>query len=49
MASDVTLYMFNGSAPSLTARLMLEHKGIEHRCKHLMVRTPRVRDAAARL
>lgn len=35
--NDVTLYMFNGSAPSLTARLMLEHKGIEHRCKHLLI------------
>jgi glutathione S-transferase len=34
---DVKLYMFNGSAPSLTAKLMLEHKGIEHRCKHLLV------------
>ncbi|HVF79493.1 MAG TPA: glutathione S-transferase N-terminal domain-containing protein [Solirubrobacteraceae bacterium] len=37
MAHDVTLYMFNGSAPSLTARLMLEHKGIDHRCRHLTV------------
>ncbi len=37
MAHDVKLYMFNGSAPSQTARLMLEHKGMDHRCKHLMV------------
>lgn len=37
MAHDVKLYMINGSAPSQTARLMLEHKAIEHRCKHLMV------------
>ena len=37
MARKVKLYMFNGSAPSLTARLMLEHKGIEHKAVHLMV------------
>ena len=37
MADNVTLYMFNGSAPSLTAQLMLEHKRLEHRCKHLLV------------
>jgi glutathione S-transferase len=37
MSDDVTLYMFSGSAPSLTARLMLEHKGLEHRCKHLLI------------
>jgi len=37
MTHDVTLYMFNESAPSLTARLMLEHKRIDHTCKHLMV------------
>lgn len=37
MAEKVKLYMFNGSAPSLTARLMLDHKGIDHRCKHLLV------------
>jgi glutathione S-transferase len=37
MPDKVTLYMFNGSAPSLTARLMLEHKGIDHRRKHLLV------------
>ena len=37
MAPKVKLYMFNGSAPSLTARLMLEYKGIEHKAVHLMV------------
>ncbi|HEV2774632.1 MAG TPA: glutathione S-transferase N-terminal domain-containing protein [Solirubrobacteraceae bacterium] len=38
MASrKVKLYMFSGSAPSLTARLMLEHKGIDHKAVHLMV------------
>jgi len=37
MTAKATLYMFNGSAPSLTARLMLEHKGLEYRCKHLVV------------
>ena len=37
MARKVKLYMFNGSAPSLTARLMLEHKGIDHKVVHLMV------------
>jgi glutathione S-transferase len=29
--------MFSGSAPSLTARLMLEHKGIDHKTVHVMV------------
>ncbi len=33
----VKLYMFSGSAPSLTARLMLEHKGIDHKVVHLLV------------
>ena len=28
MPREVTLYMFTGSGPSTTARLMLEHKGI---------------------
>ncbi len=37
MARKVKLYMFTGSAPSMSARLMLEHKGIEHKAKHLMV------------
>ena len=37
MARKVKLYMFSGSGPSLTARLMLEHKGIEHKAVHLMV------------
>lgn len=37
MAHKVKLYMFSGSAPSLTARLMLEHKGIDHKAVHLMV------------
>lgn len=37
MTARTTLYMFNGSAPSLSARLMLEHKGLEYRCKHLVV------------
>ena len=37
MARKVKLYMFSGSAPSLTARLMLEHKGIDPKAVHLMV------------
>lgn len=37
MATKVKLYMFNGSTPSLTARLMLEHKGIAYRSVHLLV------------
>lgn len=37
MADTVKLYIVSGSAPSLTARLMLEHKGLDHRCKHLFV------------
>ena len=37
MARRIKLYMFNGSAPSMTARLMLEHKGIDHKPMHLMV------------
>lgn len=36
MADKVRLYMFTGSTPSLTARLMLEHKGIDYRAVHLM-------------
>ena len=37
MAHRVKLYMFSGSAPSLTARLMLEHKGIDHKTVHVLV------------
>ena len=37
VARKVKLYMFSGSAPSLTARLMLERKGIDHKAVHLMV------------
>ncbi|HEV2775580.1 MAG TPA: glutathione S-transferase family protein, partial [Solirubrobacteraceae bacterium] len=33
----VKLYMFSGSGPSLTARLMLEHKGIDHKAVHLII------------
>jgi len=37
VAPKVKLYMFTGSGPSLTARLMLEHKGIDHKVVHVMV------------
>ena len=37
VAHKVKLYMFSGSGPSLTARLMLEHKGIDHKVVHVMV------------
>ncbi|CAN5616452.1 hypothetical protein BH20ACT17_BH20ACT17_05890 [soil metagenome] len=37
MAHKVKLYMFTGSGPSITARLMLEHKGIDHKRVHVMV------------
>jgi glutathione S-transferase len=37
MAHKIKLYMFNGSAPSMTARLMLEHKGMDHKSVHLTV------------
>jgi glutathione S-transferase len=37
MAPTVKLYMFAGSGPSLTARLMLEHKRIEHQSVHVLV------------
>ncbi len=37
MAHKIKLYMFTGSAPSMTARLMLEHKNIDHRSVHLLV------------
>lgn len=36
MAHKVTLYMFTGSTPSLTAQLMLEHKGIEYKRVHVL-------------
>jgi hypothetical protein len=31
MARKVKLHMFTGSTPSLSARLMLEHKGIDYK------------------
>ena len=37
MARKAKLYMFTGSAPSISARLMLEHKGIDFKLVHLMV------------
>lgn len=37
MAPKVKLYMFTGSAPSMSAQLMLEHKEIDFRRKHLLV------------
>lgn len=37
VAHRVKLYAFTGSAPSLTARLMLEHKGIDHKAVHVMI------------
>jgi glutathione S-transferase len=37
MTPKIKLYMFNGSAPSVTARLMLEHKAIGHKRVHLLV------------
>ena len=37
MAGKIKLYMFTGSAPSMTARLMLEHKQIDHKRVHVMV------------
>jgi len=37
MADEVKLYMFTGSTPSLTARLMLDHKGIAHDDVHVLV------------
>lgn len=37
MQPKITLYMFTGSAPSLTAELMLRHKGLDYRRKHLIV------------
>jgi glutathione S-transferase len=36
MAHKVTLYMFTGSTPSLTARLMLEHKGVAYKQVHVL-------------
>ena len=37
MAHKIKLYMFTGSPPSMTARLMLEHKNIEHKRVHLLI------------
>ncbi|MDP8910414.1 MAG: glutathione S-transferase N-terminal domain-containing protein, partial [Chloroflexota bacterium] len=37
MAGKIKLYMFTGSAPSMTAQLMLEHKHIDHKRIHVMV------------
>jgi glutathione S-transferase len=37
VAHKIKLYMFTGSGPSLTARLMLEHKGLEHSAVHMLV------------
>ena len=37
MAHKIKLYMLTGSAPSLTARLMLEHKGIDHKRVQMLV------------
>jgi len=37
MAARVTLYMFTGSTPSITAQLMLEHKQIEFKRVHVLV------------
>jgi glutathione S-transferase len=36
-AKKIKLYTFTGSAPSLAARLMLEHKGLAYKPVHLMV------------
>ncbi len=37
VAHKITLYMFTGSGPSLTAQLMLRHKGLEHSTVHMIV------------
>lgn len=37
MTAKITLFMFSGSAPSLTAELMLRHKGLQYRRKHVLV------------
>jgi glutathione S-transferase len=37
MTAGVSLYMFTGSGPSMTARLMLTHKTIAYRPVHLIV------------
>jgi glutathione S-transferase len=39
MADKVKLYTFDGSNPSLTAELMLEHKGIEYKRAHVLIGT----------
>lgn len=37
MAHKIKLYIFTGSGPSMTAQLMLEHKGLEHTAVHMIV------------
>jgi len=37
MAGKVTLYMFTGSTPSITAQLMPEHKQIDYKRVHMLV------------
>ena len=37
VAHRIKLYMFTGSGPSVTARLMLEHKGLEHSEVHMIL------------
>jgi glutathione S-transferase len=37
VARRIKLYTFTGSGPSLTARLMLEHKGLEYSEVHMLV------------
>ena len=37
MAPKIGLGMFAGSGPSTTARLMLEHKGVEFSTVHMIV------------
>ncbi len=36
MAHKIKLYTISGSAPSLSAQLMLEHKGLAHRDAHML-------------
>lgn len=35
MAPKIKLYMFTGSAPSVTAQLMVEHKQLDYKRVHL--------------
>lgn len=37
VAHKIKLFMFTGSGPSLTARLMLEHKRLEHSAVHMLI------------